>query len=192
MRDQDTIEWMQNLKKAGFEDYQIDYLEKAGELYRKGKVNSVDDIESELGYGVVDSGILRDTFDLRENVIEIKEDVKINDEIILEKGDKIEVLKEDVTDFWVDLWEDLKVDFENEKVNVFFFTKDQVINYGSGDDPVSYEFINFDERDLTLEEDNGKKLRINPSSSSKVTAYVGDTWGFKIESQNSVIYIVAK
>lgn len=49
------------LREMGFDDKQIAYLLKADELASEGY--SVEDIQEELGYGIVDEAVLRDTFE---------------------------------------------------------------------------------------------------------------------------------
>lgn len=51
------------LKDMGFDDDQIAYLKKAVDLVNSGKAKDADDIETELGFGVVDNAVLVDTFE---------------------------------------------------------------------------------------------------------------------------------
>jgi len=126
---------------------------------------------------------------MKKEIIEIQEEVQIGDSI-LEVGDKIKIIKEDVSGFWVDLWGDLKKDFGSKLVNVSFSTIDSTLDYGSPEDPASFTFTQFSDKILMLKNKNGKSLRILPSSSSKVTVYNANVWGFKLQCASMVVYIL--
>jgi hypothetical protein len=49
------------MKEEGFTQEQIEYLISAERLVKAGRAHSVEEIESELGYGVVDAAVIRDT-----------------------------------------------------------------------------------------------------------------------------------
>lgn len=46
----------------GLDDYQIKYMKDAEKLVLSGRARDVEDIELELGYGVIDKPMLQDTF----------------------------------------------------------------------------------------------------------------------------------
>ena len=52
----------ENFDEDMIDKNQLEYMTKAKELVDSGKAQSVDDIEMDLGYGIMDKAVLRDTF----------------------------------------------------------------------------------------------------------------------------------
>ena len=54
-------DWDAELRGMGFDEEQVAYFQRAEELAEEGYTS--EQIQEELGYGVIDSAVLRDTFD---------------------------------------------------------------------------------------------------------------------------------
>jgi hypothetical protein len=121
-----------------------------------------------------------------EQIIEIQEDVKISQDgktIILEKGDKIEILKEDETTTWKDFRNrGLSHNSFSEFVFEIPYQKIKADGVNSKVDIVG--------ESLKISPSRGNTVIVTPEDSDIVTVYEDFNYGFKVDikSLHAVFY----
>jgi hypothetical protein len=122
----------------------------------------------------------------KENVIEIQDEVKISQEgkdLILEKGDKIRVLKEDTTMTWKEFVSSGKLEFNSiREFNLEIIPFNKIRMEGRN--------WTIELKGITIEISANKidKLMVIPELSDIVTIYEDYNSGFKIQLKNAVLY----